>query len=301
MADTTREALAAALRRAFNLGQTYWQQADSDSAAQHRKSDETRRKFEALVAETVAATPEQAPAVQARPYCAKLAGPCPDNCPAVEVSGCGLTRMRGDCWRVKPPPFTLPPTDAERRAALATGALPLMQAAFRTTVVEDGRYTMRFQFRSIDDMHAADLEWHAWRSLATTPAVQAEQPAGVVAWCALTPSGQIAYFDGKPMVMPGPVGNEHHPVPLYASPRGQAEDAQRLDADMFWDNADGERFGHDIDEIVAEYDLGSVVKIDCARRTPSITVRVIEGDYGENTWEPFDAARASDARKGEAS
>jgi hypothetical protein len=62
-------------------------------------------------------------------------------------------------------------------------------------------------------------------ALATTPAVQAEQTAGVVAWCALTPSGQIAYFDGKPMVMPGPVGNEHHPVPLYATSRGQAEDA----------------------------------------------------------------------------
>lgn len=41
----------------------------------------------------------------------------------------------------------------------------------------------------------------------------------VVAYCALTPSGKIAYFDGKPMVMAGPVGNEHHPHPLYTTPQ----------------------------------------------------------------------------------
>jgi hypothetical protein len=47
--------LSNALRRAFNLGQTYWQQADSENTSQHRKADQTRAKFEALVAETVAA------------------------------------------------------------------------------------------------------------------------------------------------------------------------------------------------------------------------------------------------------
>ena len=39
-----------------------------------------------------------------------------------------------------------------------------------------------------------------------------------VAWCELTPNGSITYFDGKPMVMCGPVGNECHTVPLYAAP-----------------------------------------------------------------------------------
>lgn len=39
-----------------------------------------------------------------------------------------------------------------------------------------------------------------------------------VAWCSLTPNGKIEYFDGKPMIMPGPVGNEHHKTPLYAHP-----------------------------------------------------------------------------------
>ena len=48
----------------------------------------------------------------------------------------------------------------------------------------------------------------------------AQQPQDEpVAWCCLTPSGKIAYSDGKPMVMPGPVGNEVHRTPLYAHPQ----------------------------------------------------------------------------------
>ena len=41
-----------ALRRAWQLGQTYWQQADSEYVSQHRKSDETYAKFQQLVDET---------------------------------------------------------------------------------------------------------------------------------------------------------------------------------------------------------------------------------------------------------
>lgn len=46
------ETLAKALRRAYHLGQTYWQQADSESYEQNRRADETQRKFEALASET---------------------------------------------------------------------------------------------------------------------------------------------------------------------------------------------------------------------------------------------------------
>lgn len=53
--------LRIALRRAYSLGQTYWQQADSESYSQNRKSDETQRKFEALVEETIAALAAQEP------------------------------------------------------------------------------------------------------------------------------------------------------------------------------------------------------------------------------------------------
>lgn len=42
-----------------------------------------------------------------------------------------------------------------------------------------------------------------------------------VAWCRLGLDGKIiAYFDGKPMIMTGHVGNQHHPTPLFtAQPR----------------------------------------------------------------------------------
>ena len=38
-----------ALRRAYALGQQYWQQADSDFARDNRKADETQAKFNQLV------------------------------------------------------------------------------------------------------------------------------------------------------------------------------------------------------------------------------------------------------------
>lgn len=50
-----RELVERALRRAYSLGQTYWQQADSEYASQQRKSDETAAKFQQLVADTLAA------------------------------------------------------------------------------------------------------------------------------------------------------------------------------------------------------------------------------------------------------
>ena len=45
------------MRRAFNLGQTYWQQADSDSYSQNKKSDATLAAFNALVEEACSALP----------------------------------------------------------------------------------------------------------------------------------------------------------------------------------------------------------------------------------------------------
>ena len=44
-----------ALRETYNLGQRYWQQADSEYISQHKKADDTRAKFLALVEETCAA------------------------------------------------------------------------------------------------------------------------------------------------------------------------------------------------------------------------------------------------------
>ena len=54
----TEEQLRAALRRAYQLGQTYWQQADSESTSQWKKADVTTAMFRDLVEETVAAMKE---------------------------------------------------------------------------------------------------------------------------------------------------------------------------------------------------------------------------------------------------
>jgi len=59
------------------------------------------------------------------------------------------------------------------------------------------------------------------------------------------------------------------------------------EADMFWDSDDGESFGHSIQDLIAERDVGEVIIVDRAMRLPSIKVRVISGetDEDENTWE----------------
>lgn len=46
--------LRKAMERAFNLGQTYWQQADSEFTSQHRKADVTMQTFRDLAAATCA-------------------------------------------------------------------------------------------------------------------------------------------------------------------------------------------------------------------------------------------------------
>ena len=52
---TKDEALRLALKQAYNLGQIYWQQADSEYMSQHRKADLTEAKFKELLETTVAA------------------------------------------------------------------------------------------------------------------------------------------------------------------------------------------------------------------------------------------------------
>ena len=60
-----------ALREAYYLGQRYWQQTDSEYISQHKKADDTRAKFLALVEETCAALAAgQATAAQGVAYAA---------------------------------------------------------------------------------------------------------------------------------------------------------------------------------------------------------------------------------------
>lgn len=53
--------LKKAFDRAFDLGQRYWQQADSESYVQNRKSFETRSAYDKLRDETVAAVAARNP------------------------------------------------------------------------------------------------------------------------------------------------------------------------------------------------------------------------------------------------
>ena len=52
MNDKTEQTVTDALRRAFSLGKTYWQQAHSDFISQHVKADATRAKFQELCERT---------------------------------------------------------------------------------------------------------------------------------------------------------------------------------------------------------------------------------------------------------
>ena len=51
MNEDLQDLVSKAMRRAWQLGQTYWQQADSESYSQNKKADETQQKFDALVDE----------------------------------------------------------------------------------------------------------------------------------------------------------------------------------------------------------------------------------------------------------
>jgi 2-methylcitrate dehydratase PrpD len=46
------ETVRQALKKAFYLGQTYWQQADSEFSSHWKKADATRATFEQLVEDT---------------------------------------------------------------------------------------------------------------------------------------------------------------------------------------------------------------------------------------------------------
>jgi len=62
-----QDMVSKALRRAWHLGQTYWQKADSEFTSQHRKADETQAKFDALVEEMRAVFAAAQPHVQISP------------------------------------------------------------------------------------------------------------------------------------------------------------------------------------------------------------------------------------------
>lgn len=65
--EDMQDLVSKALRRAWQLGQTYWQQADSDFVSQHKKSDITQARFDELIEETRAAVATTPTAVLPEP------------------------------------------------------------------------------------------------------------------------------------------------------------------------------------------------------------------------------------------
>lgn len=51
--EDLQDVVTKAMRKAFQLGQTYWQQADSESYSQNAKSDVTYQDFIALTEATI--------------------------------------------------------------------------------------------------------------------------------------------------------------------------------------------------------------------------------------------------------
>lgn len=51
MNEDLQDYVSKAMRKAFQLGQTYWAQADSESWKQNKKADETMSRFHDLVDE----------------------------------------------------------------------------------------------------------------------------------------------------------------------------------------------------------------------------------------------------------
>lgn len=72
-----------------------------------------------------------------------------------------------------------------------------------------------------------------------------------IAHCQLTQGGEIAFFDGKPMVMTGPVGNEHHPTPLYSGEILDKIDRKAEAGLCYFTLSSAREFLKDIREIVA--------------------------------------------------
>ena len=60
-ADNAADTAVIALRKAWQLGQTYWQQADSEYTSHHAKADVTQQKFKTLCDETSAAMKGEIP------------------------------------------------------------------------------------------------------------------------------------------------------------------------------------------------------------------------------------------------
>lgn len=95
--------------------------------------------------------------------------------------------------------------------------MPIMRAAFRTTVSGGGKYEMVFRFANMEDMHAADDEW---REALAAPARTDDAGVGdsVIAAKAREALGTWLAWPDAPRDGPRPVTNEQVESWLHGIP-----------------------------------------------------------------------------------
>ena len=145
------------LREAYNLGQRYWQQADSEYISRHKKADGTRAKFLALVEETCAtlaagqatAAPAQPVAQQGVAYAA-----LPDE--GEPWHGHKFKEVQRGCWRCDCGK-TIKEVTSDQSTPASGGNYPVMPK--RYTVDDDGE-----ELFTAEKMHAFADATHALRA-----------------------------------------------------------------------------------------------------------------------------------------
>jgi hypothetical protein len=205
MTEEQIEAVLKALRRAWNLGQIYWRQADSEFWKQQDKSDETWKEFEALVDETRALldplnsdlTVAAPPASPAKSEIMMTTSTQALSDAAYEVSTRYEKAREILRWQLNPnrimtddevddhldrlnSDLTVAAPPAAPAQSGGVEPLSVMRAAFRVTEVEGNpdlkkqRFHMRFTFRSMDELHAADDQWQIFSNAAPQPSQPVE-------------------------------------------------------------------------------------------------------------------------------
>lgn len=148
----TIKTVETALKRAYQLGQIYWQQADSEYASQNKKADTTEQNFRSLVIETLASIEQEAAVEPAKPApveCEPVAWGFPNT--AISGKGHALMLVRlevpsddqygGALWL----PLYLNPLDAETCALV----LELCELAENHEQLSPVVWAVRFKSKAI--------------------------------------------------------------------------------------------------------------------------------------------------------
>ena len=172
-----------ALRRSWHLGQTYWQQADSESFAQNKKAETTHAAFVALLDDTraaLAAAPAQPVAQQGMAYAA-----LPDE--GEPWRGHKFKEVQRGCWRCDCGK-TIKEATSDQSTPASGGNYPVMPK--RYTVDDDGEelFTAEKMRAFADATHALRASHGKAPAQVAAPAQAGEYPALVCDYCgALTP------------------------------------------------------------------------------------------------------------------